>query len=94
MVAIPTLEEEDAKRPNREHDTLVRQRTRIINRIKSGLVRFGIQNFKPTLRKSAERLGKLMTPEGIFRLPTKMRPTPGPSNLTIRESYESLIAVY
>ena len=29
-----------------------------------------------------------------FRLPTKMRPTPGPSNLTIRESYESLIAVY
>jgi transposase len=68
MVAIPTLEEEDAKRPNREHDTLVRQRTRIINRIKSGLVRFGIQNFKPTLRKSAERLAKLMTPEGM-RLP-------------------------
>jgi transposase len=68
MVAIPTIEEEDAKRPNREHDTLVRQRTRIINRIKSGLVRFGIQNFKPTLRKSAERLAKLMTPEGM-RLP-------------------------
>jgi transposase len=30
MVAIPTLEEEDAKRPSRERESLVGERTRII----------------------------------------------------------------
>ena len=35
MAAIPTIEEEDAKRPNREHEKLVGDRTRIINRMKS-----------------------------------------------------------
>src|SRR5213082_1038371 len=39
MVAIPTLAEEDAKRPNREHESLVGERTRLVNRIKSSLVR-------------------------------------------------------
>jgi transposase len=34
MAAIPTAEEEDAKRPNREHESLVGERTRIVNRIK------------------------------------------------------------
>jgi transposase len=32
MAAIPTLAEEDAKRPNRERERLVRERTRIVNR--------------------------------------------------------------
>jgi transposase len=31
MVAIPTLEEEDAKRPSRERENLVGEKTRIIN---------------------------------------------------------------
>jgi len=65
MAAIPTLEEEDAKRPNREREGLVRERTRIVNRINSCLVRFGIRNFKPTLRKAPERLSMLCTPEGV-----------------------------
>jgi len=30
MAAIPTIEEEDAKRPNREHEKLVGDRTRIV----------------------------------------------------------------
>lgn len=47
MAAIPTLAEEDAKRPNREREGLVRERTRIVNRMKSCLARFGIRNFKP-----------------------------------------------
>ena len=64
MAAIPTLEEEDAKRPNRERETLVGERTRIVNRMKSGLARLGIRGFKPTLRKAPERLAMLRTPEG------------------------------
>lgn len=65
MAAIPTLAEEDAKRPNREREGLVRERTRIVNRMKSCLVRLGVRNFKPTLRKAPERLLKLGTPEGV-----------------------------
>jgi transposase len=64
MVAIPTLEEEDAKRPNRERENLVAERTRIVNRLKSCLARLGIRNFKSTLRKALERLETLRTPEG------------------------------
>jgi transposase len=62
MVAIPTVEEEDAKRPNRE--SLVGERTRIVNRMKSALARLGIQSFKPTLRQAPEHLEALRTPEG------------------------------
>ena len=65
MAAIPTLAEEDAKRPNREREGLVRERTRIVNRMKSCLARFGIRNFKPTLRKAPERVATLATPEGV-----------------------------
>jgi len=65
MVRVPTIAEEDAKRPNRERDCLVGERTRIVNRIKSTLARLGIRNFKPTLRKAAERLAAVHTPEGV-----------------------------
>jgi transposase len=64
MAAVPTLEAEDARRPNRERECLVGERTRIVNRIKAGLVRLGIRGFKPTLRNAAERLETLRTPEG------------------------------
>ena len=65
MAAIPTAEEEDAKRPNREHESLVGERTRIVNRMKSALARLGVRGFKPTLRKASERLETLRTPEGM-----------------------------
>ena len=64
MAAIPTLGEEDARRPNRERENLLGERTRIVNRVKACLVRFGVRNFKPTLRKAPERLEALRTPEG------------------------------
>src|SRR4051812_4204987 len=64
MAAIPTLEEEDARRPNREREGLVGERTRIVNRVKAALARLGIRGFKPTLRKAPERLAALRTPEG------------------------------
>ena len=65
MVAIPTLEEEDAKRPSRERETLVGERTRIINRLKAALARLGIRGFKPQLRKALQRLDALRTPEDV-----------------------------
>jgi len=63
MVAIPTAEEEDARRPNREREGLVGERTRLVNRMKAALIRFGIRTFKPTLRKAQERLAGLRTAE-------------------------------
>jgi transposase len=64
MAAIPTLDEEDARRPTREREGLVGERTRIVNRIKAALARLGVRGFKPTLRKALERLDALRTPEG------------------------------
>ncbi|MGH7118311.1 MAG: IS110 family transposase [Acetobacteraceae bacterium] len=64
MAAIPTSEEEDAKRPHREREHLVGMRTRIVNRLKSTLIRLGIRDFNPKLRKAADRLAALRTPEG------------------------------
>jgi hypothetical protein len=64
MAAIPTLEQEDAKRPSRERESLVGERTRIVNRMKGALARLGVHGFKPTLRGAPERLEALRTPEG------------------------------
>src|SRR5690349_17878518 len=64
MAAVPTLEEEDAKRPSREREGLVGERTRIVNRMKGALARLGVRGFKPGLRKAPERLEALRTPEG------------------------------
>src|SRR5215472_2563999 len=64
MVAIPTIMDEDGKRPNRERESLVGEQSRIINRIKATLVRLGIRGFNPKLKKAAERLEGLRTPEG------------------------------
>jgi transposase len=64
MVAIPTAEEEDAKRPNRERDSLVTEQTRIVNQIKAILIRFGIRSFRPKLRKAEQLLRDLRTAEG------------------------------
>ena len=38
MVAIPTIKDEDAKRPNRERENLVGEQNRIINRMKATAV--------------------------------------------------------
>ena len=64
MAAIPTLEEEDAKRPTRERENLVGERTRIINRLKAALTRLGIRGLNPKLRGAPQRLAALRTPEG------------------------------
>jgi transposase len=72
MAAIPTLDEEDAKRPSRERETLVSERTRLVNRIKGTLVRLGIRGFHPTLRTAPERLEAVRTPEGAALPPNTL----------------------
>jgi transposase len=64
MVAIPTLAQEDAKRPSRERESLVGEQSRIVNRMKAALARLGIRGFNPKLKKAVERLDGLRTPEG------------------------------
>jgi len=72
MAAIPTLTEEDAKRPGRERESLVGERTRIINRIKGALARLGIREFKPMLRSAPQLLEALRTPEGAALPPNTL----------------------
>src|SRR5438309_1442025 len=64
MVAIPTTKDEDAKRPNRERESLVGEQSRIVNRMKAALIRLGIRGFNPKLKKAVERLDGLRSPEG------------------------------
>jgi transposase len=65
MATVPTVAEEDAKRPHRERDSLIQERTSIVNRMKSILIQFGVRNFKPGLRKASEKLDAIRTPERI-----------------------------
>jgi transposase len=46
MAAIPTLKDEDAKRPSRERESLVSECTRIVNRLRANLARLGIRGLK------------------------------------------------
>jgi transposase len=64
MAAIPTLAQEDAKRPHRERETLVAEQTSIVNRMKGVLARLGIRTFNPKLKKAPGRLEKVRAPEG------------------------------
>src|SRR5271166_5822031 len=65
MAATLSTEDEDAKRPTRERENLVGERTRIINRMKASLARLGIRDLNPARRKAGDRLDELRTPEGF-----------------------------
>lgn len=64
MAAVPEISEEDAKRPTRERENLVAERTRLVNRMKAALARLGIRDVNPVLRKTEGRLDTLRTAEG------------------------------
>jgi transposase len=64
MAPIPGLAAEDARRAGRERQTLQREASRIINRLKASLARLGIRNFNPKRRNAAAQLGALCTGEG------------------------------
>jgi transposase len=64
MVQSPTLEQEDAKRPSREHKSLVTARTSLVNQLKSILAWLGITNFSITGYKAGQKLAALRTQNG------------------------------
>lgn len=64
MAAIPTVAEEDARCPHRERDVLVSERTRLINRVKSALMRFGIGTFAAVRTKSPRRFETWLQEQG------------------------------
>jgi transposase len=64
MAAIPPLAEEDARRPNREHEYLVGERTSLVSRLKAAMARLGVRGFNVKLRQAADQLDKLRTVEG------------------------------
>ena len=64
MAAIPALEDEDARRPSRERESLIKECTRIVNRVKANLARLGIRGFRPSLAQASRQLETLRTPEG------------------------------
>jgi len=61
MAAIPTVEEEDAKRPLREREALTAEVTRLSNRMQSLLMLHGIRKFKVRQKKAEEKLFELKT---------------------------------
>lgn len=63
MVRVPSPEEEDAKRPHREREHLVQERTRYENRILALLATQGIRN-RPSLRTWDRDLAALQTGDG------------------------------
>ena len=63
MVRVPTPEEEDAKRPHREREELVRERVRLENRIAALLATQGVRE-RPSLRSWERDLAALRTGDG------------------------------
>lgn len=71
IVRAPSPEEEDAKRPHREREHLVRERIRIENRLEALLATQGIRK-RPSLRSWESDLAKLRTGDGR-ELPPHLR---------------------
>jgi transposase len=71
MVRIPSEAEEDLRRPGRERERLVSERIAIENRIGNLLCLHGTAEFKPRLKKAAEKLEALRGWSGA-PLPAKL----------------------
>ena len=64
VVRVPTPEEEDARRPRRERQNLVKERGRHVNRIKGLCTQQGILDYEPMRADRHERLAELRTGDG------------------------------
>ncbi len=62
VVVVPTPEEEDAKRPHREYERLVKERTSHGNRVKALLFAQGVRDFDPMAPDRLARLAELAIP--------------------------------
>ena len=63
MVRVPTVEDEDAKRPHREREHLVQEKLRVENRIEALLFTQGIRG-RPSLRSWERDIAGLRTGDG------------------------------
>jgi transposase len=86
VVRVPTVEDEDRKRRTRERETLVKERTRHINRIKGLLHGQGIRDAMPLKPTFLRDLDKLCTGDG--------RPLPPHLKAEIRRQHERLLLVH
>ena len=59
VVRVPSAEEEDAKRPHREYERLVKERTGHVNRIKGLLFAQGVRDFDPMADDRMDRIEAL-----------------------------------
>jgi transposase len=62
MAIVPTVAEEDTKRPHRERESLVNLRTSTVNRMKSTLIRCA--QLQPGLAQSARKARRRANPRG------------------------------
>jgi transposase len=65
MVRVPSVAEEDAKRPSRERERLVKERVQHVNRIKGLLATQGHYGFHPLRRDREARLAQLTLPDQL-----------------------------
>jgi transposase len=64
VVRVPSVAEEDAKRPHRERQFRVRERVRHVNRIKGLLSKEGVRGLDPGRPDFVRRLSAATTPDG------------------------------
>ena len=56
VVQVPTPEQEDARRPHRERERLVRERIQHVNRVQGLLATQGVRGFRPMRRDWPQQL--------------------------------------
>ena len=64
MVAVPTDEQQDARRMSRERRRLVKAQTKLLNQLKAMFTELGIHDFNPGLKRAPECLEDLRAPNG------------------------------
>ena len=64
VVRVPTPAQEDARRPHRERERLVRERIQHVNRVQGLLATQGVRGFRPMRRDWRQQLDQLRTGDG------------------------------
>jgi len=72
MVRVPSREREDLRRTHRERQALIKERVRLVNRIKGLLASVGVAGFEPLRRAAGSALAELRGADGR-RLPPALR---------------------